>query len=959
MVPDQPVGNDADGPSVFSPGQIVSERYRIVRFINRGGMGEVYEADDLQLHERIALKTLLPEIARDAKSISNFKREIQLSRKVTDPHVCKVFDLVLHTGNNSAAEVVYFLTMELLSGQTLEARLRNGLMAPPEALPLLAQVAAALDAAHQAGIIHRDLKPSNIMLPGGSGRRQAVVTDFGLALSSGPADPAADTDTITRHIRGTPGYIAPELLLGEQATAKSDIYALGVTAYRMIAGRLPPRPDVMAGLDPNWRRAIQCALDREPANRFHSAGEFVDCIRGTGATTLRAIPTEQKRRLLIGVAVIVVLLAAWIGWRVWDRWRSQPSAEVMQLFRMGTDDLHGAAYFAAAKVLGQAAGLAPRYSLAHARLAEALMELDQSERAGKEMLIARRESTSDLSSVDRIQIDAIDLSITREFSGAAAKYREILKKTGANRADIFVDLGRTLEKSEQKKEAIENYSLATKANPRYAAAWLRLAVLHSQALQSAQAQEEFQKAEELYKVASNFEGLTEVLYERSVDANWRERLEENAQYARQMLDMARTTGNVHQEIRARLQLGSNAILSGDSALAEKYAGDALETARANHIESLAIRGLLILSNAYRAKRDLPKAEKYLQEALTLARRNDSGRLVAVSLLALGSLHDIEGRSAETDREAQEALAFFEPHHYVRESLLALALRGRAQRNRGDPAAIDSFGRALEIAEKLRDSRQISLAHASMGSLLGEQERLPESLVHHQKSLELSTSPQQTGYAALGCAEGLWPLGRYAEASAMFDKADSTAEKFPALRLAISASRAEMFLSQLKYAEAAALCSRTLAASPEPAAAATLTQVLGSAQVALGRKKDGLRNCETALSMAEKLGAVSRSLSAHLAAAEARIAVGDFSGALALLKKVEPSVAKLPLSHWYVLALNARANPVNAREYALSAKQQLDEIEKQWGNPAFHMYIMRPDLRTSAELVSRLSRTNQP
>jgi tetratricopeptide (TPR) repeat protein len=959
MIADERGRDDAARPPVFVPGQIVSERYRILRFINRGGMGEVYEADDLELHERVALKTLLPEIASDARSIAHFKQEIQLSRKVSHPNVCKVFDLTLHTGNDPGSTVVYFLTMELLPGETMEAHLRReGPMSMDQALPLLTQVAAALDAAHQAGIIHRDLKPSNIMLLAGTARRQAVVTDFGLAHSNAPPDPDAATHTVTTGIRGTPGYMAPELLAGETASVSSDVYALGMTAYRMVAGDLPAKSAVMAGLDPKWRQAIERALDRDPANRFSNAGEFVDCIRGTSPVTVPAIQIHNKRPLFAGAGLIVALLAVWIGWRAWDRWHAQPSAEAMQFFRMGTDDLHAASYFAATKALAQAARLAPHYSLAHARLAEAWMELELPEKATVEMLIARREGTTALSSSDRMQIDAIDRSITREFAGAADKYREMLKSAGADRADIYVDLGRTLEKSEQKAEAIENYSLAAKANPRHAAAWLRLAVLHSQALQSAQAQEEFHKAEELYQIASNFEGLTEVLYERSVDANWRERLEENAKYARQMLETAHTIGNVHQEIRAKLQLGSNAIFSGDNALAEKYAGEALETARTNHIESLAIRGILLLGNGYRAKRDLANAEKYGRDALALARRNESGRLVAVSLLFLGSVHDLQGRSEDVDHDAQEALAFFEPHHYARETLLCLALHGRAQRNRGDPGAMDSFRHALEMAETLGDSRQMSLAHASMGSLLGEQERLPEALVHHQKSLELSTNPQQIGYAALECAEALWPLGRYNEAAVMFLKAEANAAKFPALRLSIAGSRAEMLASQRKFSEAVTLCTRTLAASPEPAVTFRLTRILGSAQIGLGKKREGSVNCEKALSMAEKLGDVSSSLSAQLTAAEARIAVGDIAEALTLLRKIELSVTKLPLSRWYLLALSARADPRNSRNYALAAKQQLDDIERQWGKPTFQMYISRPDLRGSVELVSRFSRTNR-
>ncbi|HEV2688202.1 MAG TPA: hypothetical protein VGV35_06600, partial [Bryobacteraceae bacterium] len=406
------------------------------------------------------------------------------------------------------------------------------------------------------------------------------------------------------------------------------------------------------------------------------------------------------------------------------------------------------------------------------------------------------------------------------------------------------------------------------------------------------------------------------------------------------------------------QLGSSAIFSGDSALAAKYAGEALETARTNHIESLAIRGILILGNSYRAKRDESSAEKYYQEALVMARRNESGRLVAVSMLAVASLYDEQGRSEEAGREAQEALAFFEPHHYAGDSLRCLALLGRAQRNRGDPAAIVSFEHALDLAQKLGDASQIILAHASMGSLLAEQERLPEALAHHQQSLELSTNPRQKGYAALACAESLWPLGRYTEADSMFSTAQASAAKFPALRLAIAGSQAEMLASQRKFSDAAALCTRTLAASPEPATALKLTRVLGSAQTGLGQKTEGRRNCEAALSMAEKLGGVSPSLSAQLAAAEARIAGGDAASALALLKQVEPSVASRPLSHWYALALSARADPKNAHEYAAAARKQLDEIEHQWGKPAFHTYITRPDLRNWVELVSRLSLTNR-
>jgi hypothetical protein len=175
---DQPPWPIAQEPA-FAEDKVLAGRYRIVRFLNRGGMGEVYEAEDLELHERVALKTLLPEIALDGRMIARFKQEIQLSRRISNPYVCRVFDLARHSGKGSSSDSVYFLTMELLAGETLSERLRReGVMPGTTAIPLLCQVAEALDAAHDSGVIHRDLKPSKYH--GGAGFRRAARGSDGL-----------------------------------------------------------------------------------------------------------------------------------------------------------------------------------------------------------------------------------------------------------------------------------------------------------------------------------------------------------------------------------------------------------------------------------------------------------------------------------------------------------------------------------------------------------------------------------------------------------------------------------------------------------------------------------------------------------------------------------------------------------------------------------------------------------
>jgi tetratricopeptide (TPR) repeat protein len=290
----------------------------------------------------------------------------------------------------------------------------------------------------------------------------------------------------------------------------------------MVAGEALNGPTLtIPGVDGKWTRAILRALSPDPAHRFASAGEFVKAIRGQVSTL--------RRRTLASIAGILLLLAGWLGWSQWEEWGGQPPAEAVKLYHTGTDDIHAAAYFAATKALEQAVRLAPHYGLAHARLADAWMELEIPEKAGVEMLKAQREGTKGLSELDRLQIDAIDHSITRDFATAISKYRQMLRIAGQRKADVYLDLGRTYERAEQIPEALASYTAASEAEPSNPAAWLLRAAQDSRTPQQrAKAQEEFRKAEELYQVISNLEGLTEVAYQRSVDATRRNQFDENA-----------------------------------------------------------------------------------------------------------------------------------------------------------------------------------------------------------------------------------------------------------------------------------------------------------------------------------------------------------------------------------------------------------------------------------------------
>jgi eukaryotic-like serine/threonine-protein kinase len=278
----------------FQPGQLVAGRYEIVRFIAKGGMGEVYEAKDLEFNDPVALKTLLPQIASVEEMVLRFKREIQLSRKIAHPNVCKMFDITRHPAGEPSPSQTICLTMEFLPGETLQQALeKEPLMPSPRILRILTQVADALEAAHMAGVVHRDLKASNIMLvPSVGNTTRAVVMDFGLARRVNPQEGDGRL-TQTGKILGTWDYMAPEMLDGAHPSPASDIYALGILAYVMVTGdrpfpgdsslsavirrsreKVPPPSWVIPGVPEHWDEAILGCLAVEPAQRYQRPSQF-------------------------------------------------------------------------------------------------------------------------------------------------------------------------------------------------------------------------------------------------------------------------------------------------------------------------------------------------------------------------------------------------------------------------------------------------------------------------------------------------------------------------------------------------------------------------------------------------------------------------------------------------------------------------------------------------------------
>jgi tetratricopeptide (TPR) repeat protein len=571
------------------------------------------------------------------------------------------------------------------------------------------------------------------------------------------------------------------------------------------------------------------------------------------------------------------------------------------------------------------------------------LELEVPDKAGLELLLARRQDNSGLPEVDRLRIEAVDRTIFHEFDAAVAKYERIKQLAKSNAADLDLDLGRAYERASQGPKAIESYQRAADGPSHNPAAWMHLGILYSRASKLPDSAAALQRAEELYQLSSNLEGLTEVAVQRGIAANRRHQFDEAVTDLTQALETARLAGNAQQGIRIRLQLATNFFNSGKPELAEQYAQQALDAAQANQMESLTISGLITLGQAHAVRGDSAGGEKYLQEALTRARRHNVPRAVAATLYSLASLHAQQRRTDDVLREAREALAFFGPNGFAVEASNCYTFIGRCQRDRGDIAAAqDSFQRSVEMAEKTKDALVIAQAEESLGSLLAFQEQYPKALEHYRKSLDLRRDAQLKGYAGLQCGSTLWQLGSYDEARTAIDAADSLAAKFPELRVKLLRARAEMEQSAGHSAQAAAIARRALAGDLKPKAstAIELTRVLGLALLATGDKRGGLRRCEEALDAASKSDDVTGLLSARLNLAEARLENGDRAGAAALLQAAESTLTGHPESRWRAFALMARID----RGYVAKARQALDELKNQWGEAAFAQYQTRNDVK---------------
>lgn len=327
----------------FPPGTLLAERYRILGRLGKGGMGEVYRANDLRLGQTVALKFLAETTARDPAMLARFYNEVRIARQVTHPNVCRVYDIGDVDGQP-------FISMQFVDGEDLASLLlRIGRLPADKAVEMSRRLCAGLAAAHSQGVLHRDLKPANIMI---DGRGQLIITDFGLA---GLAEDIRGADVHS----GTPAYMSPEQLEGREVSVRSDIYALGLVMYEMFTGKRAFEAETLAELirlrgesrptdisssardvDPAVERVVLQCLDPDPARRPATAlavsaalpgGDPLAAALAAGETPspemVAAAGAQEGLKPMLAVACLAAILIA-LGANVFLNARQELAAKV-------------------------------------------------------------------------------------------------------------------------------------------------------------------------------------------------------------------------------------------------------------------------------------------------------------------------------------------------------------------------------------------------------------------------------------------------------------------------------------------------------------------------------------------------------------------------------------------------------------------------------------------------------
>jgi serine/threonine protein kinase len=961
----------------FQPGELVLGRFRIIRPIGKGGMGEVYEAEDLQLGI-VALKTIRQGIASSLDSFERFRQEVQLARRVSGPEVCRIHELYLLPASGRH-EATAFLTMEYLEGITLHEKIqRDGPLPWKEAMSIALEICEGLRLIHEKGIIHRDLKSGNIMLCKQAGTMRIVLMDFGLArdfgadtFAGGRSSPAErQGKTLPQMIMGTPEYMAPEQFEAKTVSPATDIYALGVILYELVTGLhpyaadtpvaaairraklpLPPsslRPRVPGQCD----RIIECCLKYDPEKRFQSAKEVAKALRA-GPTNIENLKKDRPWVLWLASAVVLGLIAGSTFFFWQSRQYYRPNAQALRWYDAGVAALREGNNIKATRSLQEAVSQDNHFVMAHARLAEAWANLDFDGNAQRELLVATPGGRH-LQPLDRMYLDAIHATVTKEHPAEIATYRQILNRLPPDQKPSgYVDLGVAYERAGDPNHALENYARAASLNSDNPAPFMHTAILQSRLHHVPEADKAFQRAQALLSMEMNQEGLADLDYERGYAVNVGGDPALAERYLERALEEAKAIPSVQLQIRTLTQLSSAAYSSGGSDRydqAVKYAQEAIHLAQSNQLDVWAANGFVRLANAElrQGPGHLQKAEDAVQEALQLSHQGQQRRTEAGANLALASIMDQRHLPDQVIAPAQSALGFYTQNGFFRDAANASLLLIRAQRDKGEYSQALQSGKAFqELAAKSGVRQLMALSEEVVGTVYLEMEQYPNALERFQNARSMADGTHAKAYQALHCADTLWRLGRYSESDEILRSVPTT-ETF---EYQLAEIRLDSLLSRMKYREADALAQKTLADQPTMGADRKQQLELDEAlaEIHLKTKPAAFQRLEDVSNRRSKDSAVD--WGTQLSVAEVELSLGMAQQALdGATKAADHFDAKNQLDselRSLCIAASASKNLNNTAAYEQFSKKTVDissQLQQTWDPQALRSYMSRPDLQ---------------
>lgn len=968
--------------------------YEILGQLGAGGMGVVHLARDSRLNRKVALKVLPDELASSPEARQRLTREAQSASALNSPNIVTIFEI----GSDGGSD---FIAMEYIQGETLTEVLRRGMSGIETSVAYAVQISSALAAAHREGIVHRDIKPGNVMVTQDG---LIKVLDFGLAKpATGGGAGSNQAETATTPLTqmgvavGTLSYMSPEQALGESVDARTDVFSFGIVLYEMFTGRVPfsgatpgetfrrlqledpPRPSTLrAGVPAELDGIILKALAKSREDRYPSCIELESDLRllqsgsksnfsfgqfpdSPASAIGPALVRKFKSRKALQIGFGVLAAAAMAVWQPWQARPHEPSPPAQRWFDQGTAAIRDGTYHTASLALERAISSDPQFSLAHIRLAEAYFELDALDRAKEELLRAvPSDSGAGLSSLEELHLQAVRLTLTADFEGAAQKYAEIRDAVPAvEKPSALVDYGRALELAGNLKGAMAAYEEASRLQSQYPAAFLRLGVLHRRRLDQTQAGAAFQQAEGLYRSLGNIEGTTEVNYQRGVLLNSLGNPREAGTILDNALETARAAENPQQQIAILLQLSSVLHRLNQSSEARERATAAIRLARAKGLEPLAARGLIDLGNAYFVDGDAEEARNYFNQAVETARRTRSRRTEARALLSLGSLDIQYGRMPDGLKNVEAALTFYRQGGYRKETSQGLLLAGRARRSLGDyEGAHKTFEEQHRRAVEVGDIEQSALSLEAMGSVHLLQGRLTEALADFQAALAAggnTANSMASTYIRLNSATALARLGRYAESEKLLAGIEPTkpdAKSGGAVGTRAAQVRAMIAMSRNQFASACAGLGRLLASGGLKGASATeIKAMLADAQAQSGNVAGALQVSRAAVDESVALGLPDLAAAALAARAVAQFHAGQFDHAVESATAAHEKLAAAGDHEraWRNLLVAARASAsagkkADAARFAGLSADQLAALQKTLGPADFAVYLRRPDVQ---------------